>query len=740
MAKQKSLPWIPECTRRFMIGFHVPDYDQVPDYPKLQKEYDAPDILANVDPRAFVRELKKAHIQAFWFYSKCHFGNAYYPSRVGHVHSALNGRDLFGEMVEACRSEGIVPLCVYEFSDNRMRKDHPDWCHKIPGTSDFGKVDITDATQGARIGGPCLNGPYGEFVMEQTREVLKAYPIKGYYVDFLGLFSPETWICPYCAPSARKAIGREFKGADSLSHAEYVRYIKWYYAQNERYGRQMSNLIRQMRPDVAFTHNAHMKGDDVGMQRFGFASRNCDFLSADMFHLRSGMLQMSTNLRLFAAGSRHLPAEALLDSMVCMTGDLVTVKAPGSYNAELWTARSNNVATCTSSYLNIDGTVNPEILGLIRKLYSEHRQYEPWLRDMETVAHVGLVRDHNSLEFTPGEKEEETFVHHPYHGHEYAGWAQGLIASHQLWHVVAEGQLTDENLKRFRVLILPSVSCMHKNDVAAVDRFVKNGGTLIASGETSLYDQNGRRKKDFQLAKVFGAHWAGRRSQDLMHLELTDRDWRPEAPHANKVIHLMEGQLAVRAARTADVLGEIRIKPPVGLVNISVPTGKPGIIRHRYGRGTCYYFAGLPGLQYRFFGQHTCNQLMKKTLSEAMGRQAAVALEGPDSVELFAHRQKGENHLVVNLVNTFWGLSRSVGTIRSRGGRVTAVGSRFDEIEEMPELSEVTLIVRKRGRKTPAKAWLAPNGKTLRMTKKGTDYRVKVRDVGVHEMVVVEYK
>lgn len=122
--------WVKKCLRREMVGLHIPDYDQMPAYSQLQKEHHLAGILEKLDPRGFVKELKKAHVQAFWFYSKCHYGNAYYPGKVGHVHSALKGRDIFGEFTEACLAENIVPLAVYEFSDKRMPDDHPDWCHQ----------------------------------------------------------------------------------------------------------------------------------------------------------------------------------------------------------------------------------------------------------------------------------------------------------------------------------------------------------------------------------------------------------------------------------------------------------------------------------------------------------------------------------------------------------------------------------------------------------------------------------
>ena len=47
---------------------------------------------------------------------------------------------------------------------------------------------------------------------------------------------------------------------------------------------------------------------------------------------------------------------------------------------------------------------------------------------------------------------------------------------------------------------------MSDDEVEGVRRFVANGGGLIATAETSLYDENFRIRDDFALADVFGAH------------------------------------------------------------------------------------------------------------------------------------------------------------------------------------------------------------------------------------------
>lgn len=733
----EGLDWIRTCHRRIMIGHHIPDFDQIPDYPEARKKYGLPDILENSDPKALVHALKEAHMQLFWFYSKCHFGNAYYPSKVGHVHSVLNGRDLFGEFCEACLSEEIIPACVYECSDHRMAKDHPDWCHKIPRATTMADGDTTDADQGARVGGACINGPYGDFMIEQAREVLKEYPIKAYYLDFLGLFGIEAWQCPYCGPKLKRDTGIDFRNTSELSHDDYVKYIRWRYAEADAYAKKLMGVMRELRPDVAITHNLHAISSGPNMQRFDLAAENCDFLSKDLFSLRAGTLQFSWILRSEAANSRHKPAEVLLDSVVCMAGDLQTLKALDSYNAELWTARSAGVAVCAGLCMNIDGSFDARTMELHRRLTEEHREFDPWFEEIEPLSAVGLARNHESTEFRrqPGTDSTDN----PHHPIEFEGWAQTLIMSHHLWDVVWGHQLTDERLSKLKTLILPNLVCMSEAECAAVRRFVENGGTLIATCDTSLCDAQGHQLENFQLADVFGADFEAGREMARWQLSVDAPELQAEEPWVSRVLVLNNGQLAVRLHDGAEVLGSIFTKPALSLVNIFIPTELPGLVRNRFGRGTCYYFASAPGLNYRQFGQSRTRQLMQAVLDTTPGDAPPVGLEGAESIELFAHRQKGRGHLVVNLVNCVGSLSRTAGRVTVRKGQLLSDGMRFEEIARMPRLSEATLIFRTRDGALPKQVKLLPEEQPLPMETSGEECRVTLRDIGVHVAVVAEY-
>ena len=64
-----------------------------------------------------------------------------------------------------------------------------------------------------------------------------------------------------------------------------------------------------------------------------------------------------------------------------------------------------------------------------------------------------------------------------------------------------------EKLPGFRVLCLANEVCLSDEQIDAVKAFVRAGGGLIATHETSLFDDKARPRGDFGLAELFGASY-----------------------------------------------------------------------------------------------------------------------------------------------------------------------------------------------------------------------------------------
>ena len=90
------------------------------------------------------------------------------------------------------------------------------------------------------------------------------------------------------------------------------------------------------------------------------------------------------------------------------------------------------------------------------------------------------------------------------------GWYQALIESRIPFEMVHDRLLDPAHLAAYKTLILPNLAALSDTQCDQLRSFVSNGGSILATHETSLYDESGKRRNNFALADLFGVDWAGK--------------------------------------------------------------------------------------------------------------------------------------------------------------------------------------------------------------------------------------
>ena len=158
---------------------HTPDWD--------------PRFMSRVDPQQVAELAARAGGTVFWAFAKCVHGSAYYPTRVGHQHETVAGRDLLAEMIAALRAREIASVIYYcTCNDTWAADQNPDWSQRNSEGQALPEVSINDFLW------TCLNSPYRQRVLEQLRELAHGYD------DAVGIFldrvdwGPGGCYCDYC--------------------------------------------------------------------------------------------------------------------------------------------------------------------------------------------------------------------------------------------------------------------------------------------------------------------------------------------------------------------------------------------------------------------------------------------------------------------------------------------------------------------------------------------------------------
>ena len=136
-------------------------------------------------------------------------------------------------------------------------------------------------------------------------------------------------------------------------------------------------------------------------------------------------------------------------------------------------------------------------------LFQWHAAHERYLRDRRHLASVAVLYWQRNTDFF-GRDEAEERCDAP-----ARGLGQALVRGRIPYALLNADQLGTVDLSRYRAILLPNIGALSEAHCQALRAYVAGGGGLVATGETSLYDEWGDRRPDFGLAGVFGARATG---------------------------------------------------------------------------------------------------------------------------------------------------------------------------------------------------------------------------------------
>jgi len=137
-------------------------------------------------------------------------------------------------------------------------------------------------------------------------------------------------------------------------------------------------------------------------------------------------------------------------------------------------------------------------LPVVEDLYGWLYRNERYLRNQQPLARVAIVYSQQTAQFYGRKVEDHTL-----------GYYQALIEARIPFEMVHDRLLDAAHVDPFKVLIFPNVAALSARQCDEIREFVKRGGSIVATHETSLYDEWGNRRADFGLADLFGASYDG---------------------------------------------------------------------------------------------------------------------------------------------------------------------------------------------------------------------------------------
>ena len=289
------MSWLEKCYSRMLIDNHITDLN--------------PRFMSRFDPAEYVRMLKLSGVESSMVYACDHNGNSYYPTKVGHMHAGLNGRDIFGETVRGLADAGIIPVAYHTIiHHNWSAKTHPQWQMR----------DRTGNNHGNRYYWSCPNNDeYVEFCCTEISEIL-AYPVAGIFIDMT--FWPTVCCCDSCRAKFRAATGAEIPEVIDWRDPAWVRFQRWREDSMAEYAMKLTGHARKARPGVTVTHQFSpvLHGWFLGASS-GIAEAS-DYTSGDFY---GGRLQQRVGAKAFSAYTNMQPYEFMTSRCVSLHLDQI---------------------------------------------------------------------------------------------------------------------------------------------------------------------------------------------------------------------------------------------------------------------------------------------------------------------------------------------------------------------------------------------------------------------------------
>jgi hypothetical protein len=221
-----------------------------------------------------------------------------------------------------------------------------------------------------------------------------------------------------------------------------------------------------------------------------------------------------------------------------------------------------------------------------------------------------------------------------------------LLRGRFAFDFVHEDRLDPERLRKYRALLLPNVAMLSDRQCRQIADYVGSGGSIMASFETSLYDENLDRRRDFGLAEMLGIAKAGEvigtngnayygRIEDLdpVHqhpiLEgFRDTNWLPGAQNRVPLKLVQSPVLTV-------VPGFVRYPPELAYPAVS-HTDEPAVVLRESGSSRIAYFPGDIERTYWLTGHGDLLRLLHNTIRWITRDERIVNVEGEGFIEMLA--------------------------------------------------------------------------------------------------------
>ncbi len=489
MASARDKPWYETMLRCGQINFNEQD-------PLTMKPDEWMDYFASLRVDAVL--LNGGGIMAF------------YPTQVPYQHSSefLGSRDLFGETMAAARRRKIRVVarmdCNYAYE--AAFQAHPEWFQRnLDGSP-------TRHSECYWLYKTCM---FGNYFTEQMpaiyREINLRYTPDGFYTNgWPGTEALEVCHCLNCQKIYREQTGGTPPETTDVTNPIYRKYYAVYMDRISLVWKLWQDTVREKNPESVYVGN--LGGGIRTVKDVKRLSKVASWFNADN-QGRGG----TTPIWMCAQQGRV--ARSVMEGRTVT--NVIGSYSNGSIN---WRHSSKTPAEATlwMAQASASGMVpwyhrlgaEPEDT----RWEETGRIFFDWLADNQaqfrnkrSLANLAVLYPQSTIAFygsngTNTRKLNGATIDSA----EYLeGMYAALLEGRFLFDFVHQENLNAQTLKPYRALLIPNAAFLRDEECNAIRDYVQTGGSVLATFETSRYNEWGVAREDFGLRNLFGVSVTG---------------------------------------------------------------------------------------------------------------------------------------------------------------------------------------------------------------------------------------
>ncbi|NQU87874.1 MAG: alpha-L-fucosidase [Mariniphaga sp.] len=611
------------------------------------------DLFCKFDAKKIVEAIAKSHTDCVTFQARTVSGYTLYNTQVGRKYKSLGDRDIVAEMVKECKKRGIGSRVYLSITwDEYTTMSHPEWAQK----DNNGKISNCYV---------CTNNvEYKEYFIKHLQEIMAQHDIDGFWFDWPYIYYPFKSYC-YCDSCIK--LFKENTGCEPPYKPTWDNVWKqWIEFQSDsftNFATEIRNKIKKTKPDwlvtfnyIAAGHDHPHKVSDISFSDIGFT---------EVYPERYGFDINSRSIR-FLKGA--VEAGKTFEGFTLSTNrvDSWCVKPLAQLQYELFTILVNGATLSVSHRVHYDGTVDEVAFRQVGKVFAEIKEKEKeQLLNGDVIKYVGLYHSRKTLIWY--DKTDDGGGCSPQYIASFNGAYKALLELHIPTEIIHDENVGLDKLQQYPILFMANIAILSNDEQQIIKEYVKTGGTLIATYDTSLFDEMGREQKNFGLSDIFGSNFLHRLNSPVNYFQMPDRTEFSKGIDSAYYVPV-QGQGIIPSLTTGIGIGKMvgsfydeiqghatKVKSAEGSgfgppMNISPRIMSPAIVTNNFGQGKVIYIPFPLAASYSGKNPLPEHRTLLRNIIKANGIKLPIEVEAPLNVEIVICEQKSNSRYVVHLI------------------------------------------------------------------------------------------